>query len=96
MTFFSVIGAITVLCGTINTLLRLYVVPSVNITDFSLADCTTCTSSLQRLSVPCLNDDASSTLTLYPVLRSVTNQFCCALTIFECMACSCFLGSEIA
>ena len=34
MTFFSVIGAITVLCGTINTLLRLCVVPSVSITTF--------------------------------------------------------------
>jgi hypothetical protein len=63
-TFFSVFGAITVLCGTINTLLSLYVVPSVNVTEFPLADCTTCTLSLQLLSVPFLNYDITSTPTL--------------------------------
>jgi hypothetical protein len=91
-----VIGAITVLCGTINTLLRLCVVPSVSVTDFPMADCTTCTSSLQRLSVPFLNNDASSILTLSPGFKSVTNLFYCALTIFKCMTCSRFLGSDIA
>ena len=73
ITFFSVIGAITVLCGTINTLLRLCVVPSVSVTDFPMADCTTCTSLLHLLSVPFLNSDVSSILTLSPGFRSVIN-----------------------
>ncbi len=80
-TFVSVFGAITVLCGTINTLLRLCVVLSVIVTDFPMADCTTCTSLLQRLSVPFLNNDVSSTLTLFPGFKSVTNPFCCALRV---------------
>jgi hypothetical protein len=60
MTFFSVFDAITVLCGTINILLRLCVVPSVSVTFFPLASFTTCTSSLHRLSVPFLNSSLSS------------------------------------
>jgi hypothetical protein len=83
ITFFSscAVGTMTVLCGTINTSLRLCVVPSVSVTDFPLADCTTCTSSLQRLSVPFLNNDVSSILTLSPCFKSVINPFCWALNI---------------
>jgi hypothetical protein len=46
--FFSVIGAITVLCTSINTLLCLCVVPFVIVTDFPLVDCTMYALSLYQ------------------------------------------------
>jgi hypothetical protein len=96
MTFFSLVGAITVLCGTINNLSLLCVVPFVNTTVFPFADCTLCTRSLHLFSVPFLNDAVLSILTLSPGFKSVTNPFSLAFCMFKCMTCILFLGSDIA
>ncbi len=76
MTFFSscAVGTTTVLCRTSNTLLPLCVVPSVSVTDYPLADCTTCTSSLERLLISFLNNDVSEYLAPVFETRSTAKQ----------------------
>jgi hypothetical protein len=98
MTFFSccAVGTRLYCVEPLNFIFLLCVVPSVNVTVLPLASFTSCTSSLYLFSVPFLNIDVSSILTLSHGFRFVINPLSCALSMFKCMTCSLFLGSNIA